>query len=182
MKRDMISRFNRDTVYLATGLLGIVIFAAVILAVQECQPKAPQTERDLSLNVNPMSILAKSSSSTGKMTAEQGNGDDHTFTETDLLEIPSSTAAPSPAPVLAFTPEIRHRAPRQDWAPERRVRTRNWKNRSAVEFRTVDVKKRLIELWHQSLAHNEKPRNWTAFSNLSRGARKKAAYTAETIH
>jgi hypothetical protein len=91
MMRDMISRFNRDTVWLATGLLGVVIFAAVVLAVQECQPKAPQNERGLSLNVIPAgarSVLAKSFSSTGKMTPEQGSGDDHTFTETALLEAP----------------------------------------------------------------------------------------------
>jgi len=100
---------------LATGLLGVVIFAALVLAVQECQPKAPQKERDLSLNVIPAearSVLAKSFSSTGKMTPEQGSGDDHTFTETALLEAPSSSAAPTPDPVLAFTPEISHNAHR----------------------------------------------------------------------
>ena len=185
MMRDMISRFNRDTVWLATGLLGVVIFAALVLAVQECQPKAPQNERDLSLNVIPAgarSVLAKGSSSTGKMTPEQGRGDDHTFTETALLEAPSSSAAPTPDPVLAFAPEISHTAHRRDSAPERKLRTRNVRNRSDVGFRTVDVKRRLIELWHQSLAQNEKSQNWTAFSNLSRGARKKAAYTAETSH
>lgn len=99
VKRDTISRFNRDTVWLAAGLLGTVVFAALVLAVQECQPKAPQTERELSLNANPAgagSVLA-SSSSTGKMTPEQGSGDDPTFTETALLETPSSHAAPIPA-------------------------------------------------------------------------------------
>jgi hypothetical protein len=184
VKRDTISRFNRDTVWLAVGVLGTVVFAALVLAVQECQPKAPQSERDLPLNANSCgarSVLA-SSNFTGKMTPEQGSGNDHTFNETALLEAPSSTAAPAPAPVLAFTPEMSHHENRQDSAPERRPRTRNVKNRSVVGFRTVDVKRRLIELWHQSLARNEKPRNWTAFSNLSRGARKKAAYTAGTSH
>jgi hypothetical protein len=41
----------------------------------------------------------------------------------------------------------------------------------------ADVKKRLIELWQQSLAITEKSRSWTAFSNLNRGVSKKAAYT-----
>jgi hypothetical protein len=45
-----------------------------------------------------------------------------------------------------------------------------------------DVKRRLIELWHESLAKSAKSRSWTAFSNLNRGASKKAAYTAETHH
>jgi hypothetical protein len=181
MKRDMISRFNRDTVWLAAGLLGVVIFAALVLAVQECQPKSPQPERNLSLNVIPSgarSVLAKSSSSTGKMTPDQGDGDDHMFTETVQAEAPSSSAVPTPAPVLARTFEIGHNAHRQDSAQEKRAGTRKGKIRSGV----VDVKRRLIELWHQSLARNEKSRSWTAFSNLSGGERKKAAYTAETSH
>ena len=56
------------------------------------------------------------------------------------------------------------------------------RNRSPVAFRYGDVKRRLIELWHQSLAKSEKSRSWTAFSNLNRGERKKAAYTVETNH
>jgi hypothetical protein len=171
VKRDTISRFNRETVWLAVGVLGTVVFAALVLAVQECQPKAPQTERDLSLNANPgeaRSVLAVSNF-TGKMTPEQGSGDDHTFTETALLEACPSSSAPTPAPVLAFTPEISRNAHRQDSAPEKRLRTRTVKNRSSFGFGTVNVKRRLIELWHESLARNAKSRSWTAFSNLNRG-------------
>jgi hypothetical protein len=184
VKRDTISGFNRDTVWLAVGVLGTVVFAALVLAVQECQPKAPQTEKDLSLNANPggaRSVLA-SSNFTGKRTPEQGSGDDHTVTETALLEPPSSSAAPTPAPVLAVTPEISRNAHRQDSAPERRPRSRNAGNRSSLASRTIDVKRRLTELWHESLARNAKSRSWTAFSNLNKGATKKAAYTAETDH
>ena len=52
----VIRRFNRDTMWLTTGLLGTVIFAALVLAVQERHPKtavvaeeASQTGGDLSL-------------------------------------------------------------------------------------------------------------------------------------
>jgi hypothetical protein len=45
MKRDTISNFNRKTVWLATGVLGAVVFAALVLAIQEYQPKAPQTKK-----------------------------------------------------------------------------------------------------------------------------------------
>jgi hypothetical protein len=181
VKRDTISRFNRDTIWLAVGVLGTVAFAALVLAVLECQPKAPQTERDLSLNANPGAArtVTASSNFSGKMTPEQQSGNDM---ETGLPEIPSPSAAPTPAPILAFTSEVSHNAHRQDSAPERRRTTRTVKNRSAVGFRTVDVKRRLIELWHRSLAQNERSRNWTAFSNLSSGVRKKAAYTEETSH
>ena len=39
---DVIRRFNRDTGWLATGVLGAVVFAALVLAVlvQERHPKA----------------------------------------------------------------------------------------------------------------------------------------------
>ena len=102
----MIRRFNRDTVWLATGVLGTVIFAALMVAIQECQRKATEAERDPSLNANPAtvaSVVAKSSNSNGKMTLGQGSRFDDAFTETPLQEIPSSQTEPAAsAPVLAL--------------------------------------------------------------------------------
>jgi hypothetical protein len=42
MTSDMLNRFNRDTRWLATGLLGTVVFAALVLAaqLQEHHPKS----------------------------------------------------------------------------------------------------------------------------------------------
>ena len=197
MTKDTISKFNRETVWLATGVLGTVVFAALVLAVQEWQPKATQTERGLLLNASPAtvaSVIAKSSNSNGKMTPQQGSSIDHTFTETSLQEIPSAQTEPAaPTPVLALAPEINRNdaqanpdlgtlARRQDSARAIGPKARNARNRSSVASRSLDVKRRLIELWHQSLAKSEKSRNWTAFSNLNRGERKKAAYTVETNH
>ena len=188
MTGDVISRFNRDTFWLATGVLGTVIFAALVLAVQEHQPRGTPAERDLLLNANPATVgnvVAKSSNSNGKMTAGPGSSVDHAFSENRLQEIPSSqveSAASAPTSVLAATPEINRNTHRQDAAPAIGPKARNVSNRSSVASRYVGVKRRLIELWHQSLARNEKPRSWMAFTNLNRGARKKAAYTAETNH
>ena len=90
MTSDVISRFNRDTWWLAAGVLGTVIFAALMVAVQERQPKA----------------VAKSSSSNGKMTPGPGSSVDLASTETSLQEIPSSQTEPAVStPVLALTPE-----------------------------------------------------------------------------
>ena len=192
----MIRRFNRDTVWLATGILGTVVFAALMIAVQECQRKATEGERDLLLNANPAtatSVIAKSSNSTGKMTLGQGSRFDDAFTETPLQEIPSSQTEPAAStPVLALIPENRNDAQanpdagpladRQDSARAIGPKARNASNRSSAASRSGDVKRRLIELWHQSLAKSEKSRSWTAFSNLNRGERKKAAYTTETNH
>jgi hypothetical protein len=192
----MIRRFNRDTVWLATGVLGTVIFAALMVAVQECQRKATQPERDLLLNANPATVanvVANTSNADGKMTPGPGSSVDHAFIETPPQEIPSSQTEPAAStPVLALTPENRNDAQanpdagpladRQDSARAIGPKARNVRNRSSVAFGSVDVKRRLIELWHQSLAKSEKSRSWTAFSNLNRGERKKAAYTAETNH
>ena len=169
---DVISRFNRDTWWLAAGVLGTVIFAALMVAVQEYHRKATEAERDLLLNANPARVA---------------------FTEDPLQEIPSSQTEPAAStPVLALTPENRNDAQanpdagsladQQDSARAIGPKARNANNRSSVASRTVDVKRRLIELWHQSLAKSEKSKSWTAFSNLNRGERKKAAYTAETNH
>ena len=194
---DVISRFNRDTWWLAAGVLGIVIFAALMVAVQERQRKATEAERDLLLNANPATVagvVAKSSNSTGKMTLGQGSRFDDAFTETPLQEIPSSQTEPAAStPVLALTPETNRNDAQANPGsgtfalPKDSMRAigqkaRNASNRSSVASRSVDVKRRLLELWHQSLAKSEKSGNWTAFSNLNRGAKKKAAYIAETSH
>ena len=71
-------------------------------------------------------------------------------------------AASTPTPALAFTPETNHTNAQpnkssslpehwQDSARVIRPKIHNLRNRSSVAFRSVDVKRRLIELWHQSL-------------------------------
>src|ERR1700724_1436111 len=110
----MIRRFNRDTVWLATGVLGAVIFAALVLAIQERQPKATQAERDFLLNPNSASlwsVVANTSNANGKMTPGPGSSVDHAFIETPPQEIPSSQMEPAAStPVLALIPENRNDA------------------------------------------------------------------------
>ena len=156
----MISRFNRDTVWLATGVLGTVIFAAVMVAVQECQRKATEAERDLLLNANPATVagvVANTSNADGKMTPGPGSSVDHAFIETPPQEIPSSQTEPAAStPVLALIPENRNDAQanpdagplanRQDSAPAIGPKARNASNRSSAASRSGDVKRRLIEL------------------------------------
>ena len=50
-----------------------------------------------------------------------------------------------------------------------------------MRTRYVDVKTRLIALWHQSF-QREKSRAWTLFLNSNKWQRKKISYTAETNH
>ena len=56
------------------------------------------------------------------------------------------------------------------------------RNRPSVGSEYVGVERRLIELWHESLAKSAKARSWEAFSNLNAGRSKKAAYTAQANH
>jgi hypothetical protein len=202
---DIIRGFNRDTARLAAGVLGAIVFAALVLAVQEHHlTKFNPTDEDVQAGSDPLlnanaatvgSVVSKSSNA--KMTSEEGNVVDHAFNKTSPQDDHSSQTEPvgtAPTPVLAFAPEI-NRDDRQansgsgtlahrqdDSARTRGPKARNEKNRSSLAFGTVDVKRRLIELWHQSLAKSEKTRGWTAFSNLTSGAKKKAAYTAEKKH
>ena len=204
MTSDVIRGFNRDTAWLATGVLGAVVFAALVLAAQEYHPtKANPTEEAVQAgsgrlpNANVVtlgSFVAKSSND--KMASGEGNDFDHAFNKTSPQENSSlQTEAPAstPTPVLAFTSEIKRQDAQSNagsWTPAHRQdsgrvigpKVLRASSRSSVRPRIVDVKRRLIELWHQSLAKSEKSRNWTAFSNLNRGERKKAAYTAETNH
>ena len=202
----MIRRFNRDTWWLATGVLGGVIFAALVLSVlvQEPHPKADylteearQAEGDLLLNANLVTgftAVDSGRTSTDNKTSGQATSLDHAFTEIPPPENPSSqmeAPASTPTPLHEFYSEINQhdmQANAGSWTPAHRQesgrvterRLHHASSRSRPRF--VDVKMRLIELWHQSLAKTEKSRSWTAFSNLTRGVSKKAAYTAETNH
>jgi hypothetical protein len=190
---DIIKGFNRDTRWLATGVLGSVVFAALVLAVQEYHPtnvnptgESVLAESDRSLNANVVivgSVVAKSSND--KIASGEGSKASPQDDPTSQME-PIATA---PTPV--FTPELSligavanpdsgASALRQDSARAIGPEARKARNRPSVAFRFIDVKRRLIKLWHQSLAITEESRNWTAFSNLNRGVSKKTAYTAAT--
>jgi hypothetical protein len=182
---DVIRSFNRDTAWLATGVLGAVVLAALMLAVEERQSKATQAERDLLPNANfatVTSVVAKGSNFNGKVTSGPGSSIDPTFAEPPLQEIPSSEmepAATSPISAPAFTLQKNREAPRQDSTQPPAPKIRNVRNRSSLASKFIGVKRRLIELWHQSLARSE-TRGWTAFSKLNGGIVRKAAYTAAT--
>jgi hypothetical protein len=175
---DVIRRFNRDTKWLATEVLAAMAFAALVFGVlvQERHPKtdnlteeARQTTRDIALNANPAAIsdvVGSNEKSTGEITSGQATS------------------------VEGLTPEIKHpdtQANATSWSPA------HWRDsgraiglkvprerfRSSGRLRFVDVKMRLIALWHQSL-QREKSRAWTVFSNSNKRERRKVGYTAET--
>jgi hypothetical protein len=182
---DKIRSFNRDTAWLATAVLSVLFLAALIIAVGELQTNATQAKLDFLPNANATTVervVAKSASSNEKVTPGSGTGIDHALTEPPLQELPSletEPAASTPTSVLAFTPQKNRGAPQQDSAQAPVSKTRNVRSRSSVASRFIGVKRRLIELWHQSLARSQS-QSWAAFSKLNAGEKKKAAYTAET--
>src|ERR1700730_14466811 len=162
------------------GLLGTLVFAALALAFQECQRKARQAESDCFPNANSATVesaIVKSSNSNGKLTPEPESSVDNGSTETSLRENPSSRMEPAaftPTSVLAAPPAINRNAHRQYSPRVREPKTGNLRNRSSGEFGSVDVKRRLIELWHQSLARSKKSRDWTAFFELEQRSKQKS--------
>jgi hypothetical protein len=158
---DKIRSFNRDTAWLATGVLSAVFLAALVIAVREHQTNATQAERDFLPNANATtveSVVAKSANSNENMTPGSGTGIDHALTKTppqELSPLEMVPTASAPTSVLAFTPQTHRDAPQQDSAKAPVSKTRNVRSRSSVASRFIGVKRRLIELWHQSLARSK---------------------------
>src|SRR5580704_17911670 len=130
--------------------------------------EARQTGGDLLLNANPAAlseVVGSNEKSTGEITAGQATSVDHGFTVISPQENSSprmETTASSQTPADALTPEVNHPdvqanasssspAHWQDPAREIRPKIHVLRSRSSVRPRFVDVKMRLIALWHQSL-------------------------------
>jgi len=168
---DVIRRFNRDTKWLATGVLGAVVSAALMVAVlvQERHPRAVdlteeavQAGCDLVPNANSATLFKdvglKGKKSTGEITSGQANSVDHAFAEISPTENPSSQMEAAASTLTAVMRVIRPKVP-------------NVKYRSSVVLRSVDVKMRLIALWHKTLMRSEKYRISTISLNWNRGER-----------
>ena len=102
------------------------------------------------------------------------------------------TTAQTPSIDSGLTPKINHpnvQANATSWSTSQRpdsaqaahTKIPNARLRSSMRPRYIDVKTRLIALWHHSL-RLEKSRGATLFSNSNKGERKKVGYTAEMSH
>ncbi|HEX7193934.1 MAG TPA: hypothetical protein VF207_03105 [Chthoniobacterales bacterium] len=198
---DVFRRFNRDTERLVAGLLGAVAFAALAFEalVPERHPKTAdftietrQAKSNSSLNTD-LAIAFRivdlnAGSSTSEVISGTATDADQGITQKPAKEsLPrmEATAASSPPLVLVFDSEISRttaQAHGSTWSPAHRVdsarvvraKIPQGKYRSSATLRAIDVKMRLIALWHQSLARTEKARSWAIFWNLKK---RKATYT-----
>jgi hypothetical protein len=178
----VIRRLNRDTAWVATGLLGTVFFAALVLALQEFHQKADSFTQepkqtsppsgDLLLNANSAvnsDAVGSNAGSTSQITSRPASRINQGFT-------PGTNNPDAHANATSWSP-----ANRPDSARVNHTKIANVKLRSSVSASYVDVKTRLIALWHQSL-QLKKFRRWTLFSNSDNGQRKEVSYTAATSH
>ena len=136
---DMNQRSNSGAVWLGAGVLGTVAFAAVVLALQD----------HYSMRVNSTGEAGRAGSVIAKFSPQENR---HPHLE---------NAAATPFPVLALTPRHDVQANAGSWSTEHRKASGQAmelhvpRTRSRASMRPVDVKTRLIALWHQSLARSE---------------------------
>ncbi|MEA3145264.1 MAG: hypothetical protein QOI53_685 [Verrucomicrobiota bacterium] len=177
----IIRKFNRSTTWVASGLLGSVIFAALMVAFQE-------------RNSEP----AGNDGSQAKQVGDAVFSTEHPANLPSVANIPENTANVTPAPiksddqglasigkddpaergnVIGWSPVPRHDLGRRHGGTNSKTTSR-----TSTRPRYVGVKARLLALWHQSLAHNEKGRSWTRFSKVKEGDKERVSYTARTNH
>jgi hypothetical protein len=195
---DVFRRFNRETEWLAAGLLGIVLFAALAFAflvpehhlrTADLTTEGSQAKSGFLLNADAARLLrivdlnAKiPASEVTSGTATQVDQRISTNSSKETLSGIEAGAASTPPPVPVSSPGMSTiaQADGNTWSPDsaRVIGARIPKEsyRSSRRPRVFDVKMRLIALWHQSLLRSEKDRSWAIFSNLNR--RKRACYTA----
>jgi hypothetical protein len=200
---DVLRKFNRDTALLVVLLLGGLISAALAFAVLIPEPhskmsglrrRASQAESALSLAPSTAELVKIVDSTAnrsaiqlplGKLThvdqvsAENFSKESHAQTKAAAGSTPALVLVlPEPHPSITTT-NVSSLSPLQPKQSAHAIRGKApyRRSKSSGALRDVDVKRRLIELWHQSLARTgkERARSWATFSKLE--TKKKAAFT-----
>jgi hypothetical protein len=167
---NVMRRFNRDTMVVATGLLGTVIFAALVLAVQEHHPlpaevaeKTMQTSQEVLPNANPVELQ--------EVAGLGGRSTDKTFSK-------QATSFND-----GFTPEINHAnlkanvssgfpAKRHDSARVIRSTMANIRHRSSTRLKFAGTW--FLALWRHGFQRAENSRRWATFWNSTKERKNKA--------
>jgi hypothetical protein len=194
---ETLREFNRDTCGFCVGLLGILSLAAwvCLVLIQERHPSngglteiTSQAKSDSSPTADTTTLFANSSS--GAVTSVKSPLADQTPTEPSSKESLGWTEiaeGSTPAPVLVLSPEssqLSDRANQREtllsYQPNSartfRRKASYQSHRSARQLGDAETKRRLLELWHRSLAKNETTKSWAIFSRQDK--RKKAVSTA----
>ena len=174
---NVIKKFNRNTTWVATGLLGSVFFAALMVALQDRRIKSDepsieesQSPVELTPNLNP-AAFTNSTSTNDKQIGEV------------VSEQPTSLNS-EVAPVinqLGAKPDVtaQTQVSGKDSVRATNEQIRRGRPRSSVRSKYVGVKARLIALWHQSAQRKKSP-GWILSTNSKADRKKKVSYTAAT--
>ena len=177
--QDLLRVLNRKTTCVAIGLLGAVFFAALVLPFQERHSKIDELTKEESKitgdfvpHVNPAAITDVPSSNekrTHEIVSEKATSSDSGLTlVTNELDV-----KPNANSCRKASGKVSARVIHEKY---RHVRLR-----SSVRLGYIDVKPRLIALWHQSLQREKSP-GWTLSSNSNKWQKKKISYTAAARH
>ncbi len=188
--REVIRKFDRDTGWVATAVLAMVIFGAVGLAIQIKERHLNARNSDNS-TVFLRGIERTSRQPSSQITSIRLQNIDLALTKVSPPDPswPMETPAPTSAKVsvLTFTKGSHYRkVDPTPWIPtqrlessrETRSKVPSTRTKSSVRPKIVDVKKRLVALWRASLVRDKRTSGW----NISENSRKNVSYTAEIAH
>jgi hypothetical protein len=201
----VIRGFNRDTRWLATGVLGVLVFSASVLAIQVAEHRPSAVDPTAALHPPGNLLLTANNStlfkevgvrekrSTDETTPGQAKSVDQPLSEVSQKENRTTQVeadASTPTPIPALIPEVNHinarvaaglrsPAPWQDHARSIELKITSARSSEPIRPKFIDAKRRLLSLWHQSLMRSERSRTWAQFSNLNKGEKKKVGYTAQ---
>jgi hypothetical protein len=166
----VIRRFNKETMLVATGLLGTLIFATIMLAVQENHHKTPvltddasQTGGEPTLNANPP-VLSKV---VGLDAANTG----------EISSVPATNADEGLSPQISHPNAISwSSAHRQDLGRVIRPKNHRVKVHPSLWTKIANV----FVFWHRKPVPPERFRGWAQVSK--KGERQRVRFTAESNH
>jgi hypothetical protein len=166
---DVLRRFNRDAKRLATQALVAGASAILVLGL------LIRKEEDALLNANPPTLSKVDDLHGNRPTDATTSGQEATTSDDTLAVISAQretlvqSTAQTPAALTAELnqpgADARSLAHSQDQAPGNPPKVHNIKHRLFGRSRFIDVKMRLLALWHQSLERSQRAQTWTALSN-----------------
>jgi hypothetical protein len=171
---NAIRKFNRNTTWVATGLLGSVIFAALMIALQDHQSKSDDLEIQANQSRVDLSPRTVGAVMTDVTPIEKSNAE--IVSEQPMKVSIGSTPVANQSRVQPDVPSPSQVS--EDPARSNDERNHQGRLQPSVRSRYVGAKARLIALWHQHLRRQKSP-GWT-LSNEWR--KKKISYTAATNH
>jgi hypothetical protein len=185
-RNDVLRRYDRQTMWVALGLLICTILAAVVVAVQAPEKNAADhameenlISDDAAVTSNPTTLSDVRTVNAESTSSEISSGQTISVERTDIVISPGQSASPqtqspesSQTPVSAPTSETYQPETQADASPMPPVQRedttrvirpgiRNLRHMQHGRLR-LDVKSRLIALWHESLARSQHPRGWVA--------------------